>query len=121
MVKRVITDNFKSIRSHSGIAVDYVRGDDSVRLVAVVGSTEFAQESLSGLYETSQSRDYLILTDDLELNGSKVLPERGDEVHEVDDAGTLFVYPVVTSGGGRVFSYSDPSRVVLRVHTRQAR
>jgi len=67
--------------------------------------------------ETVQSRDFLIFTADLILDGSIVSPARGDQIREtVGDA--TFVYEVMAPGQEPPWRYSDDFRKTLRVHTK---
>ncbi len=117
----IISDNFETLKTLSGVSIRYVREDSSVEMIAVAGSTDYAIEELSGLLESIQSRDFLVLASELVLGGSPVLPERGDEVREVLPNGEELIYPVMSPSGSRHYEYSDPYRVVIRIHTKQTR
>ena len=98
--------------------VTYSRGAASVEVLATVGKTTFNIESSSGLTETFESRDFIILAADLVLGGPPVTPERGDRISE-RQGGQTFVYELVGPGQEPCWLYSDPYRQALRVHTKQ--
>jgi len=100
------------------VPVTYVRGDATVTLQATIGRTVFQQQGEYGVLERTESRDFLVRTEDLVLGGTVTLPERGDRVREAD-GGQVFVYEVVAPGREPHFCYSDPYRKTLRIHTKQ--
>lgn len=103
---------------HLAQPVTYVRGADSVTLPATIGKTEFAIEDGHGLLQKYESRDFLVQTGDLILNGTATLPERGDQIRETQGKST-YVYEVLAPGTEPVWRYSDPYRHTLRIHTKQ--
>ena len=119
-MQSVIATNFETLKSMAGVTIRYMREDESVELTAVIGRTQYEELSLSGLFESSQSRDFLVRADDLKLGGHKITPERGDEIREVVD-GEELIYPVVSPRGSRQYEYSDPYRQIIRIHTKQTR
>jgi hypothetical protein len=67
---------------HMSQSVVYVRDADSVTVPATIGRTEFEIDDGQGLIQKYESRDFLIQTADLILDGSATLPERGDLIRE---------------------------------------
>ena len=103
---------------HMTRSVLYGRGTSSVEVSATIGRTQFDVDDGYGVLERIESRDYLILTGDLVLDGEVTLPERGDRIRET--AGTqTFVYEVMAPGKEPAWRYSDPYRQTLRIHTKQ--
>ncbi len=102
---------------HLSRPVTYARGEHSVEVQAAVGRTEFEVDNGTGVLEKVESRDFLIRASDLVLDGSAVLPERGDRIREEQD-GMLYVYEVMAPGREPCWRYSDPYRRVLRIHTK---
>ena len=74
-----ITDR---LHAHASKEVVYSRGPDSVPVNATIGKTIFEVDKGYGVNERAESRDFLIRTDDLVLNGSKTIPKRGDRITE---------------------------------------
>ena len=99
-------------------SVLYVRGASSVQVPATIGSTVFAVDDGAGASIRVESRDYLVRGAYLLLDGTAVVPRRGDQIHELQD-GVMFVYEVMAPGDEPCWRYSDPYRRVLRVHTKQ--
>jgi len=102
---------------HTTTAVTYRRGASQVEVLATIGKTEFEMENSTGILERTESRDYLILTADLVLDGLPTLPNRGDRVRETVGA-NIFIYEVMAPGGRPHYRYSDPYRKTLRIHTK---
>ena len=102
---------------HMTRSVSYARGASTVEVQATIGRTEFEQADEYGIVTKTESRDYLIRTADLVLDGQATLPMRGDQIRETDGT-TTFVYEVLSPGDEPVFRYSDPYRKALRIHTK---
>ena len=102
---------------HLSRPVTYARGEHSVEVQAAVGRTEFEVDNGTGILEKVESRDFMIRASDLVLDGSAVLPERGDRVREESD-GVTYVYEVMAPGREPCWRYSDPYRRALRIHTK---
>ncbi|MCP4594508.1 MAG: hypothetical protein GY842_27570 [bacterium] len=110
---------------HMSRTVTYQRGADSVELAATIGRTEFEQADEYGVIQRTESRDFLVKTADLVLNGEPTLPKAGDHIREsVADTpprGRVFVYEVMAPGKEPPWRYSDPYRNTLRIHTKHVR
>ena len=102
---------------HMTRTVSYARGTSTVEVQATIGRTVFEQADEFGIVTKTESRDYLIRTADLVLDGQPTLPKRGDQISEID-GGTTFVYEVLSPGDEPVFRYADPYRKALRIHTK---
>jgi len=102
---------------HMTRSVSYARGASTVEVQATIGRTEFEQADEFGIVTKTESRDYLIRTADLVLDGQPTLPKRGDQIRETDGS-TTFVFEVLSPGDEPVFRYSDPYRKALRIHTK---
>jgi hypothetical protein len=117
-VATALAGSFSLLRDAAGVPITYGRGDDNVALVAVAGSTQYAEVQGAGYVETGQTRDFMILAEELKFGNQHVLPERGDTVTEVID-GAEKSYKVVAPGGDRFFNFSDSYRTILRIHCMQ--
>ena len=104
--------------THATRTVTYKRGVDSVSLAATIGRTIFEIDNGHGVLERIESRDYLVLAIDLVLDGSPVVPQRGDRIRETQN-GTTYVYEVMSPGKEPEWRWSDPYRKTLRIHTKQ--
>jgi hypothetical protein len=102
---------------HMTLSVSYVRGASTVEVQATIGRTVFEKADEYGIVTKTESRDYLIRTADLVLDGQPTLPKRGDQIRETEGT-TTFVYEVLSPGDEPVFRYSDPYRKTLRIHTK---
>ena len=107
------------LHTHASRSIAYVRGAESLDLKATIGQTEFGIADESGMVVTHQSRDFLILAADLILSGLQAEPARGDQIQERQADGQVLVYEVMAPGGMQPWRYSDPHRIVMRVHTKQ--
>ena len=103
--------------AHMAQTVVYSRGGDSVEVAATIGRTEFEQTDEFGVVYRIESRDFLLRTADLILNGSPTLPQAGDRIRETG-TGKVFVYEVMAPGGEPPCRYGDNYRMALRIHTK---
>lgn len=95
----------------------YQQGIDLIPVKATVGRTIFEQTDAYGVVQKFESRDYLIQTNDLQIDNASILPKRGDRIRE--DIGDLtVVYEVMAPGKEPHWRYSDPYRKLLRIHTK---
>jgi hypothetical protein len=99
-------------------SVTYNRGSVSVVVLAAVGKTNFEIDTTSGVTETFESRDYIILAADLAINGTLLTPQRGDTITDVQGGQTL-VYEVTGPGREPCWRWSNPYRTSMRIHTKQ--
>jgi len=97
--------------------VVYQRGAESVQLPATVGRTVFQTVDEHGIVIRTESRDYLVLADDLVLGGTLALPKAGDWVRE-ENGGMASIYEVMAPAGESVYRFSDPYRRTLRIHSK---
>lgn len=104
-------------KSHAAHTVTYVRGEQTVDVLATVGSTTFDVEKSFGV-QSFEARDYLVTPADLVLGGVTITPAKGDQVKETI-GGTIVVYEVMAPGTEAVWGYCDAGRAMLRVHTKQ--
>ena len=102
---------------HATSSVTYQRANDTVVVSASIGRTIFDVDNGFGVVERTETRDFLVLTDDLVLGGARTLPERGDRVRGTQGT-TTFVYEVMAPGKEPHWRYSDPYRKTLRIHTK---
>jgi len=104
---------------HLTVAVVYSRGSDSVAVQATIGSTDFRLDDGTGASVRYVSRDFLIRTADLVLDGSAIEPRRGDEIQETK-GGVVYTHEVMGPDNDEpVWRYSDSDRLVMRIHTKQ--
>jgi hypothetical protein len=100
--------------------VVYQRGTISpLELAATIGRTVFEQADEYGIIHKTESRDFLIRSADLMIDGVQVTPKSGDRIRESTDQQTL-VYEVMAPNqtGGCPWKYSDAYRRTLRIHTK---
>lgn len=103
---------------HATVEVTYARGTGSVLVLATIGRTLFEVDGGRGILEKFETRDFLIRAQDLVLDGSPRLPERGDLIRETQ-GNVVHVYEVMAPGKEPHFRYSDPFRKTLRVHAKE--
>ena len=106
------------LKTHASLTITYARGEDAVELRATPGHTEFEVTEPDGAVIQRQTRDYLVLTEDLVIDGAEALPMKGDVVRETRGDIT-HVYEVSAPGSERCYRFSDPYRKMLRIHTQQ--
>ena len=106
----------RMMKAHAAHAVTYVRGSDQVEFQATVGRTEFEIVTEFGV-ERFESRDYLVLSEDLVLDGNAVTPQRGDKIKETIH-GEVLVFEVMAPKDEPPWRYSDPGHNTMRIHTK---
>jgi len=99
--------------------VTYVRGDDTVAVAATVGKTEFPVVGPDGVQSAVESRDYIINSVDLVLDGAVVIPQRGDQVRDTVN-GVDRTYEVLSPGGTQHYRFTGPDNGLCRIHTKLA-
>lgn len=102
---------------HMTRPVMYLRGSDSAQVQATVGRTVFEQADQFGVVHRTETRDYLVRTQDLVLGGAQTEPKVGDRVREPSGTAAL-LYEVMSIGSEPPFRFSDPDRRTLRIHTK---
>ena len=113
MLKNAIAWLESQRKSHLTVPVIYRRGGDAAEVPATIGRTVFKVTDDYGRFQYIESRDYLISTADLALNGTPVFPRQGDEI--IEDG---FVYEVMAPNNEPEWRYSDSYRQTLRIHTK---
>ncbi|MFA7195792.1 MAG: hypothetical protein WC210_08765 [Candidatus Neomarinimicrobiota bacterium] len=106
----ILATNFAA---NASVAVTYSRGADSVELEPTIGRTPYSilDGEVSVEYE---SRDYIVASSLLVLDGETVLPQRGDQITEASGD----IYEVMALDGEHCFRRMGPSGEVLRIHTK---
>lgn len=103
--------------AHMTRTVAYERGASSVNVKATLGQTPFEQTNEFGIVHKVESRDFIVRTADLVLDGAATLPKSGDRIRDTQGS-QVFVYEVMAPGNEPPFRYSDPYRKALRIHTK---
>lgn len=103
--------------AHAATPIVYARGASSATIPATVGKTVFQVARAYGLFERTESRDYLVAVADLVLDGAPAIPRQGDRIKEGTEGG-VEVYEVMAPGGEPHYRFSDPHRQVFRIHTK---
>lgn len=102
---------------HLSRMVVYRRGAETAQLAATIGRTKFEIDDGYGAIERYESRDFLVLAEELVLGGIAVLPDRGDRIEETVGL-TTYVYEVCAPGKAPPWRYSDSYRQTLRIHSK---
>lgn len=100
---------YQAGRATRGVSITYSRSATSLALTVMVGRADRDNEQFGSLFTSEMdTRDYLILASELTLGE----PAIRDTITEGSRT-----YRVVESGGNPVWGYSDPDRLIIRVHT----
>lgn len=106
-----LADTLKLVASQS---VTITRGEQTATVSATVGRSVFESQDTSGIVETWESRDFILITGDLPFGE----PQRGDTVVETID-GTACTYEVTAPRGTPLFHYADAFQQSVRIHTKR--
>lgn len=104
--------------SYASQSITYSRGSDTVTLNATFGKTDYEVDDEYGVRVKGETTDFLLLADELVLDGTKELPDRGDRISVVRNAVSI-VYEVVPLSGQGCYRFSDSFGKTLRIHTKQ--
>jgi hypothetical protein len=108
----------RQLREHASEEVHYRRGQNVLQTRAIIGRTEFqVDDGHGGVRIEHSDRDFLILREDLYLEGQWTEPQPGDQIEEFTEQDHL-IYEVMAPTGQPVWRYDDPFREVIRVHTK---
>lgn len=119
MMERGISWLAGKLNAHASRQVVYRRGVARVTLNATLGRTQLTvDDGQGGVHTEYTDRDYLIAAADLILAGRATEPERDDMIEETVGTETL-KYRVLPHGSEPPWRWSDPHRLIMRVHTKQ--
>lgn len=94
--------------------VGYRRGANSSTVAATIGRSSFESVNSSGVAESWESRDFIVLTSAMPYGE----PQRGDIV--IDEIGGVeTLYQVTAPRGVPVFRWGDAFQKTIRIHTKQ--
>lgn len=108
------------MKAAAGRTVTYTRGVSSASVTAWVGRTDQpAAQDQYGARQEWADRDYLLAVADLTAAGFGS-PQAGDRITETI-AGTAVTFELVVPAGAndQAWRYSDQTRTVYRLHTKQ--
>jgi hypothetical protein len=98
--------------------VVYLRGVSTITVNATLGKTEYEVDDDYGLRVKAEVMDFLILADELVLDGEKTLPKAGDQIR-MNRGDQIIVFEVMALSGQGCWRYSDSFGKTLRIHTKQ--
>lgn len=104
---------FDALKGNRSVAVTYARGASSVSLSATLGNSDHDSIDTQGNILSFHSQDFIFPAADLTFGAGAVEPAKGDTITYASRT-----YQVLSVGDGRCFSYMDPYRTGLRVHTK---
>lgn len=117
MMEGAVLAAYRGLQTVHNVDIVYSRPKTghSVNLARVVpGKSAHDVVSDGQLLERVQSRDYLIEVSKLKLNSVNVLPEKGDRIAEGGKT-----YAVLSMGLEALWKYTDQTRLIIRVHTKE--
>ncbi|MFA5291945.1 MAG: hypothetical protein WC496_02810 [Phycisphaerae bacterium] len=102
------------LKQFASSEVAYRRGQDSVVVKAIIGSTKVEVDDGGGAKIKTDIIDFLISTADLVLNGSAITPQHGDKI----ELGSC-EYEVLFLAGDGCWRFSDAFGKTMRIHTKR--
>lgn len=114
-----VIGGYQSARGLAGVSITYKRVVSAettyqVALTAIPGETVHSVERDGQVMDEMKSRDFLILASELVLNGSQTTPARHDVI--VEDGKEFHVLAI---GPEPQWRYTDPTKAIIRVHTKE--
>lgn len=102
---------------HASTACILRREDDrTIEFDAIPGMTQWEGESYEGASFRFETRDFIVQTSLLLLDGLPYRPDAGDEI-DVAAMGVIFQVFAPTDAG--CWRYSDPAEQSIRIHTKR--
>lgn len=109
-------------KAAAGETVTYRRGAETATLTAWRGKTAFSRSAPEpgGASLIWGDLDWMIAVEDLVLGDKRTRPREGDRIIATDADGTEIVFEIQpTATGEPAFRYSDPLRLVWRIHVKE--
>jgi len=103
--------------AHAAQSVTYSRGVEQVILNVTLGKTTYEVDDGYGARVQAEVIDFLLLAEELVLNGQKVLPEAGDQIR-ITRGADVVVFEVMALAGQGHYRFSDSFGKTLRIHTK---
>lgn len=106
-------------KSHVSRLVDYVTAAGTVEdVAATIGAIEQPVDQAGVMNLLAQTREFIIHAADLILDEAQIVPQRGHQIRDTDDDGTVHIYQVTSPGeSGDVWRWGDPNRIRRIIHT----
>jgi len=101
---------------HLTRSITYRRGSRAIEMRATVGRTDWEVDDGHGYLERFESRDFVVRSSDLVLEGRKSLPSPGDRISEV---GSTAVYEVMAPPRAPAWRNADPDGISIRIHSKR--
>ncbi len=116
-----IERSFRLLLKTRGKRVVYRRGEQSLDLVMIPGQTPFRFVDAQGSGSMRVvSRDWLVLREDLVLDGEAFEPARGDRIIEtIKGVDHIWEVGSPADSDEPPFRNSDPEGVALRIHAKE--
>lgn len=105
--------------ANTSVEVSYVAPPHAKEgLKAIPGNADFATVDIESAVASSKRFDWIVASDDLWINSSKVEPSSGHEIRYVLPDNRTAVYEVLPLSNDRCYTVSDQLGVLYRVHTK---
>jgi len=106
-----------TLNSAAGETVTFVRDAATAEVTAIPTVPELAVEDDDGMVTQWDGLDWLVLAEDLTLDGLPVEPKRGDLLKRTQTDG-IYVYETMAPPGLAHFAWVGPYRLQYRIHTK---
>lgn len=120
LLKKAASFIQEKMELNAGETVVYERpGLGCVEVSAIVGRTEYEQDSMEGYIGRVIRNDYTISRASLVINGIEIIPERNDIIRQTLDDGTEYVGRVLGEDSVPHYQDSDGYGIAYRIHTKR--
>jgi hypothetical protein len=113
------------LQSRAGVSVTYTRDagtpqEQSVQVTAITGGERqpITEPQARATRVDRLERDFLIRSSELLLGGASVVPAEGDRITETID-GVVCVFESIKTPTEPAWRYTDATRAMIRIHTKQ--
>jgi len=106
-------------KSHVSRLVDYVTPGGTIEdVAATIGAIGQPVEQAGAMNLLAQTREFIIDAADLTIDDAVIVPQRGHQIKDTDDEGTVHIYQVCAPGdSGDVWRWGDGSFIRRIIHT----
>jgi len=108
------------MKAHAGSTITYTRtGREAITLTAWPGKTVYTRVDENGFEIKAESRDYIVLAEDLVLDDVAIQPQMEDQITETVN-GITYEYEVYNlDGSSAEWEWADERRNSIRIHAKQ--
>lgn len=119
--ERAVRQLSRRLQTDATVRIIYHRGEFFTPLSVWEGQTVFRTNTGQRTFLDWGGKDFLIISNELVINGTNIEPTEGDWIERIGPAGTIEKYELSAPTGEPVWRKSDPQGYIWRIHTKQVK